>query len=86
MAIEKYTTEYCRQIVRNLRESRLRAGFPFMITPGGLPQYHFYQEYPDGSIKLLYLCASTKEFKLVRTLSDKEADALRSKLKFEKIN
>ncbi|WP_126974156.1 hypothetical protein [Gynurincola endophyticus] len=75
--------DYGRYVVRKLREETFREGHPFMIYQDELPDYHFYYEYLDGKIHLMYMDEHTEEFILIRELSKEEADQLRHRCKFE---
>jgi hypothetical protein len=64
--------------VQRLRLQKLRSGHPFMINAKDLESNQCYLEYPDGSIQLVYLKDSAREFTVIRTLSSSEEAALRS--------
>ena len=59
--------------LRNLRKEKFAMGFPFMINVSGLPDYQCYFEYPDGSMTLVMLDASKKDFIEIEKLSNKDA-------------
>ncbi len=59
--------------LRNLRKEKFAMGFPFMINVSGLPDYQCYFEYPDGSMSLVMLDASKKDFIEIEKLSNKDA-------------
>lgn len=59
--------------LRNLRKEKFAMGFPFMINVSGLPDYQCYFEYPDGSMSLVMLNNSKKDFIEIEKLSTKEA-------------
>ena len=59
--------------LRNLRKEKFAMGFPFMINVSGLPDYPCYFEYPDGSMTLVMLDASKKDFIEIEKLSNKDA-------------
>jgi hypothetical protein len=58
--------------VRKLRKEKLAMGIPFMINVKGLPDYHSYLEYPDGSISLVRLDSIKRDFFEVKKLSNIE--------------
>jgi hypothetical protein len=64
--------------VQRLRLQKLRSGHPFMINAEDLESNQCYLEYPDGSIQLVFLKDSAREFTVIRTLSSSEEAALRS--------
>lgn len=70
------------QVVKNLREQKLRAGQPFMINIKDLSTNECYLEYPNGSINLVTVIHSTRDLDIVKKLSSKEANNLRKKLDF----
>ncbi len=47
--------------------------FPFMINVAGLPDYQCYFEYPDGSLALIMLDDSKKDFIEIEKLSSEQA-------------
>jgi hypothetical protein len=59
--------------LRNLRKEKFDMGFPFMINVAGLPDFQCYFEYPDGSMSLVMLDDSKKDFIEIEKLSVKEA-------------
>ena len=63
--------------VKDLRIKKLQNGFPFMINSNHLPSNQCYLEYPDGSIKLVKIARSAKDFNLIRTLSTDEEKIIR---------
>ncbi|HVI44050.1 MAG TPA: hypothetical protein VM802_04255 [Chitinophaga sp.] len=65
--------------VRRLRLKKLHDGFPFMINSRELPSDQCYFEYPNGSIKLMVLQPSARDFKIIRELSEIEALKIREK-------
>lgn len=70
------------EAVKKLRSQKLADGHPFMINSKDLEDYQCYLEYPDGSIKLVYLIKSATAFTVLRTLSSAEAQDLRKKYQF----
>ncbi len=64
--------------VQRLRLQKLRSGHPFMINAEDLEPNQCYLEYPDGSIKLVFLKESAREFMVIRTLSSTEEEAIRN--------
>jgi hypothetical protein len=75
LEIEKAGTE----AVKRLRLKKLKSGFPFMINSNDLPINECYLEYPDGSIVLVSIQDSARDFTLIRSLSKKEESELRLK-------
>lgn len=65
--------------VKRLRIKKLKDGHPFMINSKDLPVSQCYLEYPNGSINLVAIVRSAKEFTLIRTPSAIERTALRTK-------
>ena len=73
------------EAVRKLRLQKLRNGRPFMINSKDLPTDQCYLEFPDGSIKLVQLKNSAKDFTVLRTLSADEEQKIRRKYNFPRI-
>jgi len=73
--IERTGTE----AVKRLRMRKLQNGHPFMINSKDLPGNQCYLEYPDGSIALVTIVKSAKDFTVIRTLSPSEQNNLRAK-------
>ena len=71
--------------VRKLRLQKLRNGHPFMINSKELPTDQCYLEFPDGSIKLVQLKNSAKDFTVLRTLSTDEEQKIRRKYNLPRI-
>jgi hypothetical protein len=65
--------------VKELRLQKLRNGLPFMINSDDLDCNQCYLEFPDGTIKLVFLATGAREFTTVRTLSANEARSLRAR-------
>jgi hypothetical protein len=65
--------------VKELRLQKLRSGLPFMIDSDDLESDQCYLEFPDGTIKLVFLSTGAREFTTVRTLSASETRSLRVK-------
>lgn len=66
--------------VRNLRLQKLKMGLPFMINSRELPiGRQCYIEYPDGSIKQASLSNNSKEFIILRQLTEHESITLRTR-------
>ena len=70
------------EAVKKLRLQKLRNGNPFMINSKELPTDQCYLEFPDGSIKLVQLKNSAKDFTVLRTLSADEEQKIRRKYNF----
>ena len=73
------------EAVKKLRLQKLRNGRPFMINSKDLPTDQCYLEFPDGSIKLVQLKNSAKDFTVLRTLSTDEEEKIRRKYNFPRI-
>lgn len=73
------------EAVKKLRLQKLNNGRPFMINADELPSDHCYLEYPDGTIKLVWLKAGARDFTVIRTLSSKEEQTLRKKYNFPRL-
>ena len=71
--------------VKKLRLQKLRKGHPFMINSNDLPTDQWYLEFPEGSIKLVQLKNSAKDFTVLRTLSADEEQKIRRKYNFPRI-
>jgi hypothetical protein len=71
--------------VKRLRLEKLRSGHPFMINSTDLESRQCYLEYPDGSIKLVFLKQGAREFTEIRTLSPSEELSLRTKYDLSRI-
>ena len=71
--------------VQKLRLQKLLNGRPFMINSKELETNQCYLEYPDGTIKLVYLKNAAKEFTVIRTLSSTEEHSLRKKYGFPRL-
>jgi len=56
-----------------------------MINSKELETNQCYLEYPDGTIKLVYLKNAAKEFTVIRTLSSTEEHSLRKKYGFPRL-
>ena len=65
--------------IKRLRLKKLQKGLPFMINSKDLPGNQCYFEYPDGSIKLVTLLKSAKDFTEIKTLSSTEGNNVRLK-------
>lgn len=65
--------------VKRLRLKKLKTGFPFMINSKDLPGNQCYLEYPNGSIVLVTIAKSAKDFTVLRVLSSDEQRILRLK-------
>lgn len=63
--------------VKQLRISRLRRGFPFMISSRGLPSDQSYLEFPEGKIVIVTYTRNAKDFTELRELSRHEIVKIR---------
>lgn len=66
--------------IQLLRRNKLKHGHPFMINSHKLPDDQCYLEYPDGSIQLVTMCRSKKDFEVIRELSTEEQTSIRNML------
>lgn len=67
--------------VKRLRTQKLAKGLPFMINSKELPSNQCYLEYPNGSIHLVTLSKTAREFDVIRELSIQESSRLRIRYK-----
>lgn len=65
--------------VKRLRLKKLSNGLPFMINSKDLPGNQCYLEYPGGSIALVKIARSAKDFTVIRTLTSFEVTNIRKK-------
>ncbi len=65
------------EAVKRLRTQKLSNGLPFMINSKELPKGQCYLEYPNGTIKLVTLSVSKREFFILRELTSVERIAIR---------
>lgn len=59
--------------IKRLRLKKLQDGLPFMINSRELPGNQCYLEYPGGTIKLVTMQSSSRDFKVLRELTPNEA-------------
>jgi len=71
--------------VKKLRIENLKKGMPFMINTKDLPGNQCYLEYPNGSIKLVAISKSAKEFTLIKQLSLSEESTIRNRFNLKKL-
>jgi hypothetical protein len=69
--IEKKGTE----AVKCLRIQKLEKGLHFMINSKELPSNQCYLEYPGGSIQLVAIAQSARDFTVIRELSYLKANS-----------
>lgn len=62
--------------IQILRKEKLDRGHTFMINSGALPDDQCYLEHPDGSIEVVTISHSKKNFETVRVLSNQESVSL----------
>lgn len=67
------------EAVKQLRLRKLLNGHPFMINSRELPANHCYLEFPDGSIKLVTVLDSQRDFTIIKELSTAESQTIRHK-------
>jgi hypothetical protein len=72
--------------VRQLRISRLKRGFPFMISSRSLPADQSYLEYPEGKITIVTYTRNAKEFTELRELSREETSKVRDQFELDLIS
>ena len=65
--------------VKRLRIKKLQSGHPFMINSRDLPGNQCYLEYPNGTIVLVTIVKSARDFTVLRTLSQGEGNTVRAK-------
>lgn len=65
--------------VKRLRIRKLQNGHPFMINSKDLPGNQCYLEYPDGSMALVSILKSARQFTTVRKLSHSEEHGIRTR-------
>lgn len=65
--------------VKRLRMKKLQNGQPFMINSKDLPGNQCYLEYPNGSMVLVSIVKSARNFTIVRKLSHLEENRVRTR-------
>lgn len=65
--------------LHNLRKEKFDMGLPFMINVSGMPNFQCYFEYQDGSMSLVMLDDSKKDFIEIEKLSIKQARQILNK-------
>ena len=63
--------------VKRLRMKKLQNGHPFMINSKDLPGNQCYLEYPNGSMVLVSIVKSARQFTIIRKLSNLEENKIR---------
>lgn len=71
--------------VQQLRKKNHSKGHPFMINTPSLPIGQCYLEFPDGTIQLVRINRSKKDFEAVRELSFEEQLLIREKFVIDKL-
>lgn len=66
------------EAVRNLRRQKLARGVFFMINVDTLPEGQCYIEYPDGSMVVVALSSTGKDFDVLKQLSTEESNSIRT--------
>jgi hypothetical protein len=66
-------------VVRSLRRNKLKSGRPFMINSNELPAGQCYIEYPNGSIQMVRLSDTGRDFVTIKLLTTTEQNQLRKK-------
>jgi hypothetical protein len=66
--------------LQHLRRDKLKNGHPFMINSSKLPVGQCYLEFPDGTIQIVTLSRTKKDFEVVRELSIEEQTSIRNML------
>jgi hypothetical protein len=64
--------------VKQLREQKLQRGLPFMINSKNLPSNQCYLEYPNGSITIVQIIPSAKDFTVIKQLNSSEINLVRT--------
>jgi hypothetical protein len=62
--------------VKQLRQEKLKNGLPFMFNSKELSPFQCYLEYPNGTIFLVEMTSSSKEFMEIRELTQMEIQQL----------
>jgi hypothetical protein len=75
----KQLEKSANEAIKNLHESKLKNGFPFMINSDDLPSNQCYLEYPNGSIRLVFLSRRTSDFETIIEYSLEESNLIRKK-------
>ena len=66
--------------VQALRLRELEQGFPYMLGPTPENPAHFYYEYPDGRIAVVYFPRPMAAHEVVRWLPIRETKRMRTEL------
>lgn len=66
--------------VQALRLHELAQGFPYMIGPTPENPAHFYYEFPDGRIAVVYFPRPSAGHEVIRWLPMREAKRMRTEL------
>lgn len=66
--------------VQALRQRELEQGFPYMIGPTPENPAHFYYEFPDGRIAVVYFPRPMAAHEVVRWLPIRETKRMRIEL------
>jgi hypothetical protein len=69
------------ETVKRLHMKKLQSGLPFMINSRDLPGNQCYMEYPNGSMNLVTIVKSARDFTVIRELSNQERRSIRAKYK-----
>lgn len=80
MKVRRVSASTNRNVVKKLRDQKLRNGLPFMINVKELSSNQCYLEYPDGVIKLVSVVSSSREMNVVKELNTSDANSLRKRL------
>lgn len=78
--------ERARLAILELRQTKHKNGYPFMINSTTLPNNQCWLEYPNGHIHLVTLSKSRMDFDIIRILSIEESDSIRKFLGVERFN
>lgn len=66
--------------VQALRQCELEQGFPYMLGPTPENPAHFYYEYPDGRIAVVYFPRPMAAHEVIRWLPIRETKRMRTEL------
>jgi hypothetical protein len=66
--------------IQLLRKNKLKHGHSFMINSNKLPDDQCYLEHPDGSMQVVTMSRSKKDFEVIRELSKEEQSSIRKML------
>ena len=83
MSIINEIEERARLAILELRRTKHKKGYPFMINCSSLPTHQCWLEYPNGHIHLVTLSKSRMDFNIIKILSIEESDSIRKSMGVE---